>query len=178
MRYIRILKAKEELSSIDTPEFKNWFGDSKVVDKSGNPFPVYHATDKVFESFDKNFIGSRGGWLGAGFYFSLQYDSTFGNISMPVYLSMQNPYYPSEDKINQDGTVTFAPSFKEDIKNKFPELRENFNSKEVQNVLKSNGYDGIIYGNVFVVFEPNQIKSVTNKGKWDNSDSNIYSSKK
>lgn len=28
-----------------TPEFKNWFGDSKVVDAEGNPLVVYHGTD-------------------------------------------------------------------------------------------------------------------------------------
>lgn len=30
----------------DTPEFKKWFGDSKVVDKDGNPLVVYHGTWK------------------------------------------------------------------------------------------------------------------------------------
>ena len=29
----------------DTPAFKRWFGDSKVVDKDGNPVVVYHGTD-------------------------------------------------------------------------------------------------------------------------------------
>lgn len=26
----------------DTPEFKKWFGDSKVVDKAGQPLVVHH----------------------------------------------------------------------------------------------------------------------------------------
>ncbi len=36
----------------DTPEFKAWFGDSKVVDKNGKPLRVYHGTQKAgFDSF-------------------------------------------------------------------------------------------------------------------------------
>lgn len=35
----------------DTPEFKKWFGDSKVVDDSGNPIVVYHGTDQNIEEF-------------------------------------------------------------------------------------------------------------------------------
>jgi len=36
----------------ETPEFKQWFGDSKVVDESGEPLIVYHGTTKEFDSFD------------------------------------------------------------------------------------------------------------------------------
>ena len=30
----------------DTPEFRNWFGDSKIVDAEGKPLVVYHGTDR------------------------------------------------------------------------------------------------------------------------------------
>jgi len=36
---------------IQTPEFKNWFGDSKVVDAEGKPMVVYHGTSHDVESF-------------------------------------------------------------------------------------------------------------------------------
>ena len=37
----------------DTPEFKRWFGDSKVVDKKGKPQIVYHGTPNVrFDTFN------------------------------------------------------------------------------------------------------------------------------
>ena len=32
-------------------EFKEWFGDSKVVDDKGKPMVVYHGTDKNFDQF-------------------------------------------------------------------------------------------------------------------------------
>ncbi len=42
-------------------------------------------------------------------------------------------------------------------------------------ILIKNGYDGIKHDFVYVVFEPNQIKSIDNDGSWDNDDDNIYS---
>ena len=34
-----------------TPEFKRWFGESKVVDESGEPLMVYHGTPEEFSVF-------------------------------------------------------------------------------------------------------------------------------
>lgn len=35
-----------------SPQFKKWFGESKVVDGKGNPLVVYHGTTQAFETFD------------------------------------------------------------------------------------------------------------------------------
>lgn len=48
-------------------------------------------------------------------------------------------------------------------------------SKDVTEVIKKLGYDGVIYGSEYVVFKPNYIKSVNNDGSWDIDDMNIYS---
>jgi hypothetical protein len=48
-------------------------------------------------------------------------------------------------------------------------------SKEVTDVIKKLGYDGVFYGSEIVVFNPNQIKSIENDGTWDIDDSNIFS---
>jgi len=37
-------KLEDNISFTDTLQFKNWFGNSKVVDKEGNPLPVYHGS--------------------------------------------------------------------------------------------------------------------------------------
>jgi hypothetical protein len=42
-----------------TPEFRNWFGDSKVVDDSGAPLVVYHGTNQDFTSFDASRNGQN-----------------------------------------------------------------------------------------------------------------------
>ncbi len=36
-----------------TPEFKQWFGDSKIVDADGNPLVMYHGTSKDVEDFTR-----------------------------------------------------------------------------------------------------------------------------
>lgn len=38
-------------NQVDTPEFKRWFGASKVVDPSGLPLVVYHGTLREFSTF-------------------------------------------------------------------------------------------------------------------------------
>lgn len=48
-------------------------------------------------------------------------------------------------------------------------------SKEVTEVIKGLGYDGVWYGSEIVAFNPNQIKSVKNDGTWDIGDKNIFS---
>jgi hypothetical protein len=48
-------------------------------------------------------------------------------------------------------------------------------SQEVTEVIKKLGYDGIIYGSEYVVFNSNYIKSVDNDGTWDINDDNIFS---
>lgn len=49
------------------------------------------------------------------------------------------------------------------------------NSRYVTEILIKLGYDGVIWGSEYVVFDPKNIKSVDNDGSWDIDDSNIYS---
>lgn len=54
---------------VRTDKFKQWFGDwendpensSKVLDKNGEPLVVYHGTNAIFDIFDSNLKGKRGG---------------------------------------------------------------------------------------------------------------------
>lgn len=44
---------KKWIDPTKTANFKKWFGKSKVVDKNGDPMPMYHATkNEMFEEFD------------------------------------------------------------------------------------------------------------------------------
>jgi hypothetical protein len=56
----------------ESPYFKKWFGDSKVVDDTGKPQVLYHGTGSDFESFSDAHIGktSDAGYYGRGFTFS------------------------------------------------------------------------------------------------------------
>lgn len=47
-------------------------------------------------------------------------------------------------------------------------------SREVTEVIKKLGYDGVIYGSEYVLFNPTQIKSIYNQGSWSVDSPNIY----
>lgn len=92
---------------IDTPQFKNWFGESKVVDSNGEPLVVYHGMSKEFEG--EILYVSKYGSLGEGIYFtsSPEAASRFaaglrgsrvgeepkvqGNV-VPAYLRIERPF--------------------------------------------------------------------------------------
>jgi hypothetical protein len=71
---IRLSKKASEPKplSTDTKEFKRWFGESKVVDKNGDPLVVYHGTAYDFSEFAKDKLGSNTGAPSArvGFFFT------------------------------------------------------------------------------------------------------------
>jgi hypothetical protein len=60
------------LRNTDTPAFKQWFKDSKVVDKKGDPLVVYHGTAYDFSEFSPERLGSNTGAPSAraGFFFT------------------------------------------------------------------------------------------------------------
>lgn len=53
-------------------------------------------------------------------------------------------------------------------------IRTNGLAEELSNIIKSRGYDGTIAGDEHIVFEPNQIKSVDNRGTYSAGTGNIY----
>lgn len=151
-----------------TPEFKRWFGDSKVVDAEGRPLVVYHGTRGDFDTFDAGRQGqSDFGASGRGFYFSQDPGSAnlYANLSpgegapniMPVYVALQNPYEMGALLPQDEAQSTL--------------LTER---------LKAEGYDGIIVRGAdgvldeIVAFRPEQIKSATgNRGAFDPNDPRI-----
>jgi len=155
----------------DTPAFKAWFGDSKVVDADGKPLVVYHGTTADFNKFDPAKRGSVTGVADAkeGFFFAAsgKAASEFtwksgemtGNV-MPVYLSMQNPM-----RVRLPGE--WAPR-------KYDKALAD---------AKAAGHDGLIVegattlgtpGDYYIAFRPEQIKSATgNNGNFDGSNPDI-----
>lgn len=49
LTYPRFIAGK--LAESLNPQFRTWFGRSKVVDQDGNPLPVYHGTNLDFDTF-------------------------------------------------------------------------------------------------------------------------------
>ena len=103
----------------DTPAFKKWFGDSKVVDAEGKPLVVYHGTDKDISMFSNAELGksSTVSYLGAFFTPSIKIANLFtkndfskpksrtkaGANIVPVYLRMDNPVYADVSQMSRLG---------------------------------------------------------------------------
>lgn len=151
--------SQDSVEQTDTPAFREWFGDSKVVDSDGKPLVVYHGTIKAFNEFNTTDFGAL---LGKGSYFTASESeassySGGGTRVVPAYLSIENPYYV-------DSGLASVPSR--------------------QKMLK-DGHDGVIYrdtdGSVkwAVAHKPNQIKSATdNAGTFDANNPDIRFSRR
>lgn len=143
------------IAQTDRRAFKNWFGDSKVVEPDGSPMVVFHNTNADFTTFKK---GIRSGLAGNGIYFSEYPLPQFGNRQIKAYLKIENPItrateLPGMRVLNSAGIPT---KFIDDIFEKFPE------------------FDGIINRSEIVVKSPSQIKSATdNNGDFSRSNSDI-----
>jgi hypothetical protein len=180
-----------------TEAFDRWFGNSKVVDESGNPLVVSHITKvKGINVFDPNYkteLSSMGFHFGSkdqAEFRGKQYD--FKSKGEPevgqYYLSIKNPLRVSH-------MASYAPDHLADQMMDMGVLDEDayadiqseakYDSVEtgdrLVNILKDQGYDGLVYenekegeGDSFVPFEPTQIKSATgNIGTYDPKNADI-----
>jgi len=43
---VKLCEAVVSGKATETPEFKRWFGNSKLVDKDGKPLMLYHGTNR------------------------------------------------------------------------------------------------------------------------------------
>jgi hypothetical protein len=206
---------------VDTPEFKNWFGGSAVVDEAGKPRIVYHGTargdiSKGIQEFDT--YGSNYGLMGQGGYFteSPEIASEYtrkGLLNLkrkgsetpqsvyPTYLSIKNPIdmdappnlgawakayqdYVSPEELS--GVKTNEQAYRIIEENLSDEMVPSAEGAEiVQDGLRSMGHDGITHigggrvnkdgprHRVWIAFDPEQIKSIYNRGTFDPEDPHI-----
>ena len=179
----------------ETPEFKNWFGESKVVDADGKPLTVYHGTDADFTSFKQ----AKEGYFGKGIYLTPNPDTASGYAAssaggdtrgeggnvMPLYASIKNPMSVVDDGFTILGPIEVLKKlgYSEDkalaMFEKAMESKGNLTG-ELQTKLKLQGYDGIITNHPdgtireIIAFYPTQIKSATgNRGTFDPSNPDI-----
>ena len=70
----------EPAPQTDTPAFKRWFGDSKVVDADGKPLVVYHGTNADIDQFRHEMLGhaTRAESAESGFFFVSRPDVATG----------------------------------------------------------------------------------------------------
>jgi hypothetical protein len=85
---------------VRTPEFKKWFGKSKVVDDDGEPLKVYHGTTFEFTKYDPK-GGNPENDLGIGFYASSSVDDVNRNYSSYTGADLQNKIIQRQERITE-----------------------------------------------------------------------------
>jgi len=171
---------------------KEYFAESKVLDKSGNLKVMFHGTHESFTVFDKAKARS-GGTYGKGFYFTDSESMTapYGK-AYEVYLNIKNPLQNGTNDITKDQLRSFVEAIAENedygLENygygatvdsvvdsvwgksdfaMFLDLNatcigDMVAAVELFNEVNGTEYDGIIAPTETVAFYPNQIKSVDN----------------
>lgn len=176
---------------IDSPEFKEWFGGSQVVDDNGKPLVVYHGTASDFSKFEVKHVGKStcAAWCHMGYFFTPDKElasnftkgknwnkanarTKLGGHVIPVYLSLQNPMrVPASRLLPISGSIDKVRSIRLEA--------------------EALGHDGIIIGTFrdsfdfddttdelnqpqYIAFNPLFIKSALgNCGIFDRNDPNI-----
>lgn len=182
---------RRTVEQTNTPEFRNWFKDSKIVNPDGTPKVMYHGSPNDFTVFDIKKARSSG-LYGKGFYFtdSASHGNTYGKL-YEVYLSIKNPLTPGGSTVTRTQVRKFLEAVAE---NEDDYSIENYGTYDVNEILRSvyrkdafaviqdvnataigdmveavklfnevNGttFDGIVVDTETVAFEPTQIKSAT-----------------
>jgi hypothetical protein len=172
-----LYQGKAKANKVSSKEFKGWFRESKVTDQKGKPLVVYHGTARDFKEFKTRASAD-------GFYFTnneslandYAKDAEANAYSgdelakvLPVYLSFQNPMIVDDS-----------------IEGKFA---AGYGHDELIKEAKKNGHDGLIIKNTrdniiegsnsdlsdtYIAFNPEQIKSVDNRGTFERLSPNIY----
>lgn len=185
-------KLVAERGKTESAAFTRWFGNSKAANRNGEPLLVFHGAGARFTKFD---AGGKPIWLTANIQYAEKYSTAnraaekllpsssiyAGNVDrvIPAYIRVENPANVGDTDGGFDGNymdlakrIGVRPS---ELRKAWEEagrpemLWQAVNSKQMSELLKRHGYDGIqaIESGVatWAVLEPTQIKSaVANNG--------------
>jgi len=227
----------EKFSSLEdltkSPNFKSWFGDSKVVDDEGNPLVVYHGTNQEFSNFDKGMLGNmtKASSAEKGFFFTdskgeaksyselagrtqirnqKEFDAKMDQLNNELDNATRNRNWDEQERITEEISDYEISFTREDVKKGLKVYETYLRIEDLMIVdfggegafdsstggiskliieAKAKGHDGIMLKNIldspdfsgkptnhYVAFDPNQIKSVDNKGGFSIYNDNIYMS--
>lgn len=180
----------------NTPEFKKWFGNSKVVDENGDPLVVYHGTPANFNEF---YTWSHFGTAEQANYRVMRAGLDPGINIIPVYLSIKNPlrltdigFWDSAGEVMsalEEEAQFSVKTLRQEVDSIIEGYEGEFDPKIEAQALdhigewlkKHHGYDGIVYrngeegkGDSYIPFSSTQIKSaIGNVGTFDNTNPDI-----
>jgi uncharacterized protein YeaO (DUF488 family) len=195
---VRFMKSDQT----QTPSFKAWFGDSKVVNPDGTPMVVYHGTQGNFDAFREDRISyfspnpdyvlmyTADGATGATYMSQREKDfrekTKSGSNILPVYLSLKKPFdtrIPAHKKIFQNEYFNkYGNGTPLDKERGLPDWTD---AEDLKEFFEEKGYDfdGLVLAEshgetTYASFSPTQIKSATgNSGAFDGSNADIRFSK-
>lgn len=160
---LRELGVSDTVRQTDTPEFKRWFGDSKVVDADGSPEVLYHTTsaDVDFDTFKRKLndigihFGTKGQAADRADYMRGKAVKHRGESErvMPVYLAIKSPLRLEDlgawSADNLELGLRDIPGFtKEEIQRAMNSSRSaNGKLTALRALIERKGYDGIVYKN-------------------------------
>lgn len=182
----------------DTPNFKNWFGGSKVVDDAGAPLILYHGA-KSGDITAFNTTGGKGKTSGTGLFLSA--DPTVANTYTPrreggtiypVYVSLKNPLIvdfagKNWNQGDNEAVIELDDGTQDTLLDYFgAAYDETVSTDDVARLARERGHDGVIIRNVidngaydvpqrdgptdlYVAFEPTQVKSINNQGAFSST---------
>jgi hypothetical protein len=185
------------LRNTDTPAFKQWFKDSKVVDKKGDPLVVYHGTAYDFSEFSPERLGSNTGAPSAraGFFFTARPKTAeyyakgqFPNLESAAKAKRQIAYvYDTPTGEYQEGARVIDIKFSEEgtTPNIMPvylslqnPLTYDFKNKvyrdkkywELIDQAKKEGRDGVILKNTYDSGEYSRFDAIIRHGRFKGED--------
>ena len=191
----RMGRGQDESALPTTPQFKEWFGESKVVDDEGEPLVVYHGTAGDFSVFDRSKASSS--FMHATAYLGDFFSASpeVANLFVPTRVDQQE--WPPK-MVTRDGGHIKAVFIRivrpydislAEFRAMVPHGRSEkgvADAKRLQRQIKDGGYDGIrIKGDLaladsysasewaadtYITFDSNQIKSATGN---DGNDSRL-----
>lgn len=188
---------KDKIDQTKTKAFRNWFGDSKIVNPDGSPKIVYHGSPNKFDTFDPEKTEGMI-WLSGNKEYA-DYFAGDKNKSLALYANIKTPLDVKEfaeekglpewqetledlgintEKIDWE-EADWAPDYGAyTFFDLLPHAGNNYINTGLLDAIKSSGYDGILAppeendgiksDYTVVAFDPNQVKSATdNSGSFD-----------
>ena len=159
----------------DSKLFRDFFKNSKLVEKDGTPQIIYHGTSDSLKGFDPtNIVKKDDGWAGSGVYavrgnnaqsiadtYEQKNKGVNAKPSMPLYAKLENPYIATQAEKN-------------DIREGGKRASDAFRKKLVE-----EGHDGIIMpldnnNQEVIIFDQSNVKTVDRSKTWDKETQELF----
>lgn len=167
-------------SRVYSDSFRNWFGNwlsddktdvSKVVDENGEPLVVYHHANNEISEFSvefNNYFSTQKGGTKKALFFTGTREPKKGTVldrpfRYPVYLN-------AKTTIEKTGTKDELKESGEDFVTTINRAAEEVDAAIFYGIDDNQELNQ----NIYVINNPNNVKSIDNQGTFSTSDNNIY----